>query len=140
MSSHPVKVRGWNFESLMWLFLRLSGLGLYLIALIGLGTALYLGARTNMDLGTLLRWTFFPISTHLASSELTDLAPWTGGLWKTLQSLALVFGVTHGVNGLRNVIEDFFGHSKAKPIIRLVLVLLWAFILFAAFNLVATTD
>lgn len=137
MQPRPAPIRGWNFEYLMWLFLRISGLALYVLALFGLGAALYLGARTQMDMGTLLRWTFFPNSSHLASSEVDITLGWTGVLWQTLQACAVFFGVTHGFNGLRNILEDFLGDRKGWRIaLRILLFALWAFMTYAAMTLV----
>jgi len=137
MQSRPAPVRGWNFEYLMWLFLRISGLALYLLAIFSVGAALYLGARTQMDMGALLRWAFFPNSSHLASSEVDVTAGWISLLWQSLQGLAVFFGVTHGFNGLRNILEDFVGSRRgARLAVRIVLFALWAFMTYAALTLV----
>lgn len=137
MQNRPAPVRGWNFEYVMWLFLRLSGLALYLLAIISVSAALYMGARTQMDMATLLHWTFFPNSSHLSSSEVDVTLGWVGLLWQTLQACAVFFGVTHGFNGLRNVLEDFLGDRKTlRVILRVILFALWAFMTYAALTLV----
>jgi succinate dehydrogenase hydrophobic anchor subunit len=46
--------------------------------------------------------------------------------------LIIVFGVTHGFNGLRIVVEDFIGQSISRPLIRGVIILLWMFALMVA--------
>jgi succinate dehydrogenase hydrophobic anchor subunit len=137
MKPRPAPIRGWNFEYLMWLFLRLSGLALYALAIFSVSAALYLGARTQMDMSTLLHWTFFPNSSHLSSSEVDVTLGWVGVLWQTLQATAVFFGVTHGFNGLRNILEDFLGDRKGlRTALRVVLFLLWAFMTYAALTLV----
>ena len=69
--------RGFDFETFMWIFTRLSALAMYLCALIGLVGALILGARTGMNMADLIRWTFMPSPTHVLSTNVPDLAPWS---------------------------------------------------------------
>ena len=54
MSARTVQP-GFNFEYLMWIFTRISGLALFLLAIIGMTSAFALGARTQVDLPTLMR-------------------------------------------------------------------------------------
>ena len=137
MQSRPAPLRGWNFEYLMWLFLRISGLALYVLGIISIGAALYMGARTQMDMGTLMRWTFFPNSSHLSSSDVDVTLGWVSVLWQSMQALAVFFGVTHGFNGLRNILEDFIGSRRGpRLLVRIVLFALWAFMTYAALTLV----
>jgi succinate dehydrogenase hydrophobic anchor subunit len=41
--------------------------------------------------------------------------------------LVLFFGVTHGFNGLRMVIEDYLGQSVSQVLLRGFIFLLWLF-------------
>ena len=41
---------GVNFEYLMWIFTRISGIALVTLAVVGMATAFVLGARTQVDL------------------------------------------------------------------------------------------
>jgi succinate dehydrogenase hydrophobic anchor subunit len=41
--------------------------------------------------------------------------------------LVLFFGVTHGFNGLRMIIEDYLGRSISQVILRGFIFLLWLF-------------
>lgn len=136
MQSRPAPQPGLSFEYLMWLFIRISGLGLYVLAIVGVGAALVMGARTELDMGTLIRWTFFPNSGHVANAGVDLELGWVSLLWQTLQGCAVVFGVTHGMNGLRNVLEDFVSKPGTRAIVRIVLFVLWALFLYAAFTLV----
>ena len=112
MSTRPVPRIGFSFEYLMWIFTRLSALILILLAVIGLVGAFWMGARTQMDVGTLMRWTFFPNSYHVVNSEIPDIElGWANAYWQVMQMLIVFFGVTHGVNGLRVVIEDYMGST-----------------------------
>jgi succinate dehydrogenase / fumarate reductase membrane anchor subunit len=61
---------------------------------------------------------------------------WANAFWQVMQILIVFFGVTHGLNGLRVVIEDFVGQSIAKPSIRGLIFLLWIFTLIVAIYVV----
>lgn len=124
---------GMTFEYTMWIFTRLSGIGLITLAVIGMISAFAMGARTQMDLPTLMRWTFFPNPNHVINSEIPDITlGWANAFWQIMQMLIVVFGATHGFNGLRILAEDFLGPSAYRPLVRGILFLLWAFVLIAA--------
>ena len=124
---------GLSFEYVMWIFTRISGILMFALAIIGLLGAFALGARTQVDLPTLLRWTFFPNPNHVVNSNIPDVAKgWANAFWQIMEILVIVFGVTHGFNGLRVVVEDFIGHSISRPILRGVIILLWMFALMVA--------
>jgi succinate dehydrogenase hydrophobic anchor subunit len=117
----------------MWIFTRISGLALILLAIIGMVSALALGARTQVDLPTLMRWTFFPNPNHVINSNIPDLTlGWTNAFWQVIQILIVFFGVTHAFNGLRMVVEDFLGQSIIRPFLRGFIFLLWIFALVIA--------
>ena len=128
MQSRTVPQRGFNLDYLMWLFTRLSGLGLFLLATIGVVGALLLGARQQVDLPTLVRWTFFPNPNHVVNSNIPDVTQgWANAYWQIMMILVLFFGVTHGFNGLRMIIEDYLGRSISQVILRGFIFLLWLF-------------
>ena len=130
MRSRIVPQRGFNLDYLMWLFTRLSGLGLFLLALIGVVGALLMGARQEVDLPTLVRWTFFPNPNHVVNSAIPDVTQgWANAYWQIMMILILFFGVTHGFNGLRTIIEDYLGQSISQVLLRGVIFLLWLFFL-----------
>ena len=117
----------------MWIFTRISGIALVLLAIIGMTSAFALGARTQVDLPTLMRWTFFPNPNHVVNSNIPDVTlGWANGFWQIMQILIVFFGATHGFNGLRVVIEDFIGPSLLRPFLRGLVFLLWIFFLIAA--------
>ena len=139
MSSRTAHQLGFSFEYLMWIFTRISGLALILLSTFGIAAALWLGARTQMDLGTLMRWTFFPNSNHVVSSEIPDLVPyWANAFWNVMQILIIFFGVTHGMNGLRVVVEDYLGSTWVKTFLRGLIFLLWLFIILVSVYVVLT--
>ncbi len=132
MSTRTVQP-GLSFEYVMWIFTRISGLSLVLLAAIGIISAFALGARTQVDLPTLVRWTFFPNPNHVINSNIPDVTlGWANAFWQVMQILIVFFGVTHGFNGIRVVIEDYIGQSIARPFIRGLIFLLWMFSLIVA--------
>jgi succinate dehydrogenase hydrophobic anchor subunit len=109
----------------MWLFTRISGVGIVVLALIGLGAAMYMGARLQMDLPTVLRWTFFPNPNHVVNSNVPDVTlGWANAFWQIMQFLIIVFAFTHAANGLRMIVEDYVGHTFWQPFIRALFALL----------------
>ncbi|NPA31303.1 MAG: hypothetical protein GXO37_04820 [Chloroflexi bacterium] len=139
MKPRKVPTPGWNFEYLMWLFIRISGAAMFLLALIGFVGALAMGARTQMDLGTLMRWTFFPNPNHVLNSNIVDIAPWANAYWQIMQLAIVFFGATHGFNGLRLILEEYIHSWGWHMFLRLVLLILWLITLGAGFFLVLTS-
>jgi succinate dehydrogenase hydrophobic anchor subunit len=129
MKSRKVPHPGWNLEYLMWIFTRISGLAFFLLAIIGLLGALYMGARLHMNVGTLMRWTFFPNPNHVLDSEIPNIDPWANALWQIFQISILFFGGTHGLNGLRVVLEDYVQRPGLQLLVRFVIFLIWIFLL-----------
>ena len=127
MRSRTMPKPSWNLEFLMWVFTRLSGISLVLLAIIGISAGLIMGARTQMDMGTLMRWTFFPNPSHILDSEIPDLYLWSNGIWQIMQILVVVFAATHGFNGLRVVIEDYSKPGIWQAALRFLIFLLWIF-------------
>lgn len=126
MRSRYVPNRGLNLDYIMWLFTRISGLGIILLALIGLGAAMYMGARTEMDLQTILRWTFFPNPNHVVNSNIPDITiGWATAFWQIMEYLILAFAFTHAANGIRMIVEDYVGASLLRPFIRALIALVW---------------
>jgi len=131
MRPRYVPQRGINLDYLMWLFTRISGVGIVLLALIGLGAAMYMGARLQMDLPTVLRWTFFPNPNHVVNSNVPDVTlGWANAFWQIMQFLIIFFAFTHAVNGLRMIAEDYVGHTIGQPFLRAFFALLWLGVLF----------
>jgi len=133
MQTRKVPHPGWNLEYLMFLFTRLSGLAFFLLAVVGMAAALILGARYQMDLGTLIRWTFFPNPNHVLDSNIPDVTfGWANGFWQIMQFLIIFFGGTHGLNGLRVVLEDYISRPFWQIVIRLLISVLWIFMILVA--------
>lgn len=116
MSAKKAKVK-WNFYTIMFWVMRISGICLFLIAMVGFVGALLLGGRVQLDLSTLLRWTFFPNPNHVISSVDVQNG-WQNGFWDAVQLILVLIGIVHGMSGLRKVLEDYFKGSKVKVGIR----------------------
>lgn len=133
MTTRKIPHPGWNIEYLMFLFTRLSGLAFFLLAVVGMTAALIMGARYQMDLGTLMRWTFFPNPNHVLDSNIPDVTfGWANGFWQIMQFLVIVFGGTHGLNGLRVVLEDYISGQFWQILIKLLIFVLWIFMVLVA--------
>lgn len=140
MSMRALPRRGFNLDYLMWIFTRISGLALILLAIIGVAGALLMGARLQMDMATLMRWTFFPNPNHVVSSEIPDITlGWANAYWQIMQMLVVFFGVSHGFNGLRTVIEDYIGQSFWRILLRGLIFLLWMFLLIVAIYVIISS-
>jgi succinate dehydrogenase hydrophobic anchor subunit len=137
MRPRYVPQRGINLDFLMWLFTRISGLGIVVLALVGLGAAMVMGARLQMDLPTFLRWTFFPNPNHVINSNIPDVTlGWANAFWQIMQYLIIFFTFTHAANGIRMIVEDYVGHTLWQPFIRALIALLWMGMLFVGIYVV----
>jgi succinate dehydrogenase hydrophobic anchor subunit len=114
----PLTKRGLNFEMFMWLFTRLSALGMYALILFGIGGALVMGARNDMNLADVMRWGFMSTSTHVQSTDVPDLAPWSSPFWRLTASALLLLAVAHGVHGLVVIADDYIVTPRGRLIVR----------------------
>ena len=142
--SLPLNKRGLNFEMAMWLFTRLSALGMYALILIAVIGALVMGARTQMNMADVLRWGFMPNPNHVQSTNVPELEPWAAPFWAVVGSLLLLVAVAHGVHGLVVIADDYIISARGRSIVRFIsivmmismslmgLYLLWQNILFPA--------
>jgi succinate dehydrogenase hydrophobic anchor subunit len=117
--------RGFNFDYLMWLFIRLSVLAMYLIAIIGIVAALLMSARQNMSVADLMRWAFMPNPNHVANTNIPDIDAWKGIFWQVMGILMLLFAGAHGVHGLLNVLEDYISRTWVRNLLRVLGLLFW---------------
>ena len=114
----PLSKRGLNFEMFMWLFTRLSALGMYALILFAIMGALVMGARNDMNLADVMRWGFMPTNTHVQSTEVPDLAPWSTPFWRLTASALLLLAVAHGVHGLVVIADDYIVTARGRLIAR----------------------
>ncbi len=116
----PLSKRGLNFEMFMWLFTRLSALGMYGLILIAIIGALIMGARTQMNLVDVLRWGFMPTNTHVQSTDVPDLVPWSTPFWRLTGSALLLVAVAHGVHGCVVIADDYIVTPRGRNSIRIL--------------------
>ena len=116
--SLPLSKRGLNFEMFMWLFTRLSALGIYALILFAIIGALVMGARHDMNLADVLRWGFMPTNTHVQSTDVPDLGPWSTPFWRLTASALLLLATAHGVHGLVVIADDYIVSPRGRLIVR----------------------
>ena len=114
----PLSKRGLNFEMFMWLFTRLSALGMYALILFAIIGALVMGARNDMNLADVMRWGFMPTNTHVQSTDVPDLGPWSTPFWRLTASALLLLAVAHGVHGLVVIADDYIETARGRLIVR----------------------
>ena len=109
-----------SFETIMWVFTRLSALGMYALIIFGLVGALVMGARNNMNFAEVMRWGFMPNVTHVENTNIPDTIPWSSPLWKLTASALLIIAVGHGVHGLVVIADDYIATDKGRNIVRIL--------------------
>lgn len=116
-----IKDRGlMSFETVMWVFTRLSALGMYALIIIGLIGALIMGARNNMNFAEVMRWGFMPNVTHVENTNVPDTTPWAAPLWKLVASALLIIAVGHGVHGMVVIADDYITTERGRLNVRIV--------------------
>jgi succinate dehydrogenase hydrophobic anchor subunit len=122
-----IKGRGLtNFESIMWLFTRLSALAMYALILFGLIGALVMGARNNMNFADVMRWAFMPNVTHVQSTDLESTDAWVTPFWKLTASALLLVATAHGVHGLVVIADDYIASEGGRKFVRLLSIIMMA--------------
>jgi len=119
-----LKERGFNFEMFMWLITRLTALGMYALILIAVIGALIMGARTQMNIADVIRWSFMPNSSHVQSTNVPDLAPWSTTFWRLVASAFLFIAVAHGTHGLVVIADDYIVSSRGRNAVRFISILM----------------
>jgi succinate dehydrogenase hydrophobic anchor subunit len=105
----PLSKRGFNFETTMWLFTRITVIIMYALILAGLIGGLILSAQTGANFGDVLYWAFFPT---VAENPL-------GQVWMTILAklMVIAFVLTacgHGVHGVLEILDDYFTSHMAR--------------------------
>ena len=106
----PLSKRGFNFETIMWMFTRLTVLAIYGLILAGIIGALLMSARTGANLADILYWAFFPnlsgnpLGAHIGVTILAKLM---------VTAFILVIS-GHGVHGVLEILDDYFTSAFAR--------------------------
>jgi succinate dehydrogenase hydrophobic anchor subunit len=122
--SLPLSKRGLNFEMFMWLITRLTALAMYALLLTAVIGALIMGARTQMNLADVIRWSFMPNLSHVQSTNVPELEPWNMPFWKLTGSALLLVAVAHGVHGLVVIADDYIVKPRGRTIVRFLSILM----------------
>ena len=122
--SLPLSKRGFNFEMFMWIVTRLTALGMYAILLTAVIGALIMGARTQMNLADVLRWSFMPNPYHVQSTNIQDLVPWSSLFWQLVASAFLLIAVSHGVHGLVVIADDYIVSPRGRSTVRFISIIM----------------
>lgn len=128
------------FEYGMWLFTRISGLGLMLFGAISMGAAFALGGRLQLDMAATFRWMFFPNPNHVINSNIPSVTPgWSNAFWQIYSMLMIFMATVHGFNGLRMVLEDYIERPLVIAVLRgLTLLMLIGAIIIAIYVVLAS--
>jgi succinate dehydrogenase / fumarate reductase membrane anchor subunit len=103
-----------NLERYAFLFMRLSGVLLLLLAV-----------------GHMLLQHVFRDVHNLTLQVVADA--WRSWGWRTYDLLLLVFAITHGFNGLRQVLEDYIHNPRTVKLVgRIIVILIVVTILWSA--------
>ncbi len=98
-----------GFEFNLWLFMRVSGLVLIFLALFHMFILHFVISVEQITFDTLVvRW----------SGAL-------GAFWRIYDLLLLAFAFTHGMNGARNVLDDYFHSPGWRAFLKIGMFLLW---------------
>ncbi len=112
ITRRSVKIQS-NFERNAFMFMRLSGIALLLLAVGHMMLQHVLNSSTNLTIQFVAQ-------------------QWNSWGWKVFDFLLLVFAISHGINGLRNVLEDYVHNRTAVKWIKILLLIfvvatiLWA--------------
>lgn len=109
-----------KFEKTAFLFMRLSGVILLFLAVGHVMLQLVLNDVKNLNL-------------QFVADQ------WKSWGWRAYDMLLLIFAVTHGYNGLRNILEDYIHNEKIMKVIYYVLpvfvviTIIWSAVAIATF-------
>ncbi|MEJ2751525.1 MAG: succinate dehydrogenase [Candidatus Promineifilaceae bacterium] len=112
ITRRSVKIQG-NFERSAFMFMRVSGIALLLFAV-----------------GHMMIQHVINSSTNLTIQFVAE--QWNSWGWKAFDFLLLVFAISHGINGFRNILEDYVHNKTAVKWISIILLvfviatILWA--------------
>ena len=94
----PLSKRGMSFETFMWVFTRLTALGMYFFILVGVVGALVMGALNHVP----------------------DIAPWASMFWRLVASAMFLTASSHGMHGVIVVLDDYFARASQRQWIRIL--------------------
>ncbi len=94
-----------NFELYAWYFMRLSGIILLLLAVTHL---LYMHVNVGVE-----------------NIDFENVAErWESPFWRIFELFLLIFGLSHGVNGTRQILDDYVHSRGWRVVVRTTLVVI----------------
>jgi len=115
-----ISKRGMSFETFMWLFTRVTALGMYAFILVGVVGALLMGAQNQMTFVEVVRWALMPNVGHVYYTNVPDLAPWGTVFWRLVASGMFLTASSHGVHGVIVILDDYFAKASQRLWIRIL--------------------
>ncbi len=116
----PLSKRGMSFETFMWVFTRLTALGMYFFILVGVVGALVMGALNQMSFIEVLRWALVTNPGHVQFTNVPDIAPWASTFWRLVASAMFLTASSHGMHGVIVVLDDYFAAASQRQWIRIL--------------------
>ena len=101
MTRRKVQIK-YNFERYAYLFMRMSGLALLILAVGHMIIQHVLNSSGNLTL-------------------IFVAEQWNSWGWKAYDIFLLLFAIPHGINGLRNVLEDYIHNPGIMKTINIIL-------------------
>jgi succinate dehydrogenase / fumarate reductase, membrane anchor subunit len=132
VAGRRVRMGGSKFELYMWFFTRVSGILLLMMAAFNIVYANLAGGYGVLDAGAQMRWAFFPISFHVQSTKVEVTPNFYNPFWQAYTFLMIAFAATHGLNGIRVILQDYIRHPLLMAWIKALLVVLWVVSMVAA--------
>ena len=132
MAGRRIRLGGSKFELTMWFFTRVSGILLLMMGAFNIVYANLAGGYGTMDAAAQMRWAFFPISFHVESSGVEVTPNFANPFWQAYTFLLIAFAATHGLNGIRVILQDYIRHPLLMAWVKAFLFVLWAASLLAA--------
>lgn len=116
----PLSKRGMSFETLMWVFTRITALAMYGFILVGVTGALIMGAQNNMTFIEVIRWALVSNAGHVEYTNIADIAPWASTFWRLVASGMFLTASSHGIHGVIVVLDDYFAKASQRQWIRIL--------------------
>ncbi len=116
----PLSKRGMSFETFMWLFTRLTALGMYAFILIGVVGALVMGAQNQMTFIEVLRWALVTNAGHVTYTNVADITPWVSMFWRLFACAMFLTASSHGMHGIIVILDDYFAKASQRNWIRIL--------------------
>jgi succinate dehydrogenase hydrophobic anchor subunit len=113
-----------NFETLMWLFTRLSALAMYVLLLAGVIGALIMGARNQMNLADVLRWAFTSKRHSCAKHKRARSGPLGDTFLENCRQFTVFTAAAHGLHGVLSVLDDYFAQPRVRVLFRVIITIL----------------